>query len=278
MAFLGDAPESARMQRALDYGSRAWNDPDWSWWDIHSYPGWYGNPDWHGEPVHQDDPPAWWQGLEERWSGWQGPHYQAMYCLMKGLSFAEVDTIPFDEVDVDWYQAFAERILDTQTDDGYWPRDYWGGQILATEWALLTLEKISPRRAVPVDVKPGSCPNPINMGSQGILPVAILGTNEIDVAQIDPASVRLEGVASLRWATEDVAAPFYPYVDKEDCTLDCTEAGPDGHLDLTLKFDLQEIVTVIGSVQDRECRVLHLTANRNDGEAVVGEDVVLLLK
>ncbi|NIV38627.1 MAG: hypothetical protein GWN58_57185 [Anaerolineae bacterium] len=197
---------------------------------------------------------------------------------MKGLSFAGVDTISVDGVDVDWYQAFAERILDTQTDDGYWPRDYWGGEILATEWALLTLERVSPPRVVPVDIKPESCPNPLNVGGHGVLPVAILGTNEIEAAQIDPGSVRLEGVAPLRWATEDVAAPFYPYVDKEDCARDCTEAGPDGHLDLTLKFDLQEIAAAIGSVQDGECRMLHLTAYRNDGEAVVGEDVVLVLK
>jgi hypothetical protein len=201
-----------------------------------------------------------------------------MYCLMKGLSYAEVDTINVESTLVDWYDSFAERILETQRDDGSWPRDYWGDDILATEWALLTLEKISPRRAVPVDIKPGSCPNPLNVGGHGVLPVAILGTNEIDAAQIDPVSVRLEGVAPLRWATEDVAAPFYPYVDKEDCALDCTEAGPDGHLDLTLKFDLQEIAAAIGSVQDGECRVLHLTASRNDGEAVVGEDVVLILK
>jgi hypothetical protein len=281
MAFVGDTADSTRMQKALDYIGRAWNDPDWSWWDIHSYPGWYGNPDWHGEPIHQEEPPEWWQGLEERWHGWQGPHYQAMYCLMKGLSLAEIDTIDVEGESVDWYDAFAERILETQRDDGRWPRDYWGGDILATEWALLTLEKISPRRVVPVDIKPESCPNPLNLRSGGVLPVAILGTNEIDVAQIDPASVRLEGVAPLRWAMADVATPFYPYVDKEACDLDCTEEGPDGYGDLTLKFKAQEVVAALGEVEDGDCLVLQLTGNLKEeygGGPFVGEDVVWILK
>ncbi|MBN1814798.1 MAG: C-type lectin domain-containing protein [Anaerolineae bacterium] len=131
---------------------------------------------------------------------------------------------------------------------------------------------------VPVDIKPASCPNPLNYKSRGVLPVAILGTAEIDVTQIDPASVRLEGVAPLRWATEDVATPFYPYAGKEDCHLDCNTAGEDGCLDLTLKFDTQEVVDAIAPVSRRECRVLHLTASHIDGESVAGEDVVLILK
>jgi hypothetical protein len=278
MAFLGDTPADPRMQRALDYIGRAWNDPDWSWWDMHSYPGWYGNPDWHGEPVHQDDPPDWWQGLEERWWGWQGPHYQAMYCLMKGLSFAGLDTVNVDGGEVDWYDAFAARILETQADEGFWHRDYWGGRLLATEWALLTLERLAPPRMVPVDVKPTSCPNPLNVGSTGSLPVAILGTAEFDVSQVDPASVKLEGVSPLRWSLEDVAAPYEPYTGKDDA-LDCTQAGSDGYLDLTLKFDIRAVVAALGEISDRDVRVLHLTGNlAEDGAPFGGEDVVVILK
>lgn len=276
MAFVGDTPDASRMQRALDYVGRAWNDPDWSWWDMHSYPGWYGNPDYDGNPNGPAEPPEWWQGDPTRWYGWQGPHYQAMYCLMKGLSFAGVDTILVDSVDVDWYQAFADRILATRTEQGYWPRDYWGDEVLATEWALLTLERVAPPRVVPLDVKPGSCPNPLGLGSKGVLPVAILGTDAVDVTQIDPATVRLAGVSPLRWSVQDVAAPFYPFTDKADCVLDCTEAGPDGYLDLNLRFKLEKVVAALGGVTDGQCLVLHLTANRFDGEAIEGEDVVII--
>jgi hypothetical protein len=61
-----------------------------------------------------------------------------------------------------------------------------------------------------VDIKPGTCPNPVNVKARGVLPVAILGTADFDVTTIDPASVRLEGVAPIRWALEDVATPVPP--------------------------------------------------------------------
>jgi hypothetical protein len=140
MAFVGDTPDVPRMQRALDFLSRAWNDPDWLWEDMHSYPGWYGNPDWHGEP-YTEEMPDWWLGLEERWWNWMGPHYQAMYWIMNGLTYAGIDTINVSGVDVNWYAAFVARILYGQNEDGSWDRDYWGDSILATEWGLLTLEK-----------------------------------------------------------------------------------------------------------------------------------------
>jgi hypothetical protein len=279
MAFLGDTPDVPRMQRALDYLGRAWDDPDWSWWDIHSYPGWYGNPDWHGDPIHQEDPPDWWQGLEERWHGWQGPHFQAMYCLMKGLSYAGVNTIIVDGESVDWYDVFAERILEIQMDDGSWPRDYWGGQITATEWALLTLERVVPPQNVAVDVKPTSCPNPLNVDNRGVLPVAILGTADFDVSEIDPATVTLEGISPLRWSWNDVATPYEPWTGKEN-EYDCNEYGPDGNADLTLKFKAQEIVSAIGSVSDGDVLVLQLTGKLKDeygGTAFFGEDVVRII-
>ena len=130
---------------------------------------------------------------------------------------------------------------------------------------------------VPLDIKPTSCPNPLNVKSKGVLPVAILGTEEFDVNDIDPASVRLEGVAPLRWALEDVATPYEPYVEKEDC-MDCNQCGPDGYTDLTLKFNKQEIITVLGDVEDGDCLVLTLQGELLDGTPIYGEDVVKILK
>ena len=51
---------------------------------------------------------------------------------------------------------------------------------------------------VPVDIRPCSCHNPIKVRTWGVLPVAIMGTQTLDVTHIDPASIRLEGVAPLR--------------------------------------------------------------------------------
>jgi len=137
-----------------------------------------------------------------------------------------------------------------------------------------------PALEVPVDIRPTSCPNPLNLGEQGVLPVAILGTSSFDVTKVDPASVRLEGVAPLRSGLEDVATPFTPFTGKKDCLRDCTTSGPDGFLDLTLKFDAQAVVAALGSVTDGECRVLKLTGKLKSafgGTPITGEDVVIIL-
>ena len=130
---------------------------------------------------------------------------------------------------------------------------------------------------VAVDIKPQSCPNPLNVKSKGVLPVAILGTEYFDASQIDAASVSLEGVTSLRSNLEDVATPFEPFTGKEDC-YECTNDGPDGYVDLTLKFDTQQVVAAIEPVTDGQCVVLKLTGNLVDGTPITGEDVVRILK
>jgi len=139
---------------------------------------------------------------------------------------------------------------------------------------------IRPGTVVPVDIKPQSCPNPLNVGNKGVLPVAILGTASFDVSWVDPASVKLEGVSALRWAREDVATPYVPYLGK-DSADDCTDAGPDGYADLTLKFDTQAIVAALGPVDDGDVLVLQLTGNlllAFQGTPILGEDVVVIVK
>lgn len=134
--------------------------------------------------------------------------------------------------------------------------------------------------AVPIDVKPQGCPNPLNVQSQGVLPVAILGTSTFDVTQVDVSTVKLEGVSPIRSAFEDVATPFVPFTGKTQAS-DCTAQGPDGFLDLTLKFDTQAVVAALGTVTDGQVRVLHLTGNlmaASGGTAINGEDVVVILR
>jgi hypothetical protein len=118
---------------------------------------------------------------------------------------------------------------------------------------------------VDVDIKPESCPNPLNVGSTGVLPVAILGSEEFDVTEVEPGSIVVEtGVVPLRWALEDVAGP--------GCS------GPDGYLDLNLKFKTQEIVLVLGPVSDGEVRPLQLGGEMLDGTLIFGEDQVRIIK
>jgi hypothetical protein len=246
------------MQDALDYLGRLWDDPTGD-------PGWKWN-----------------------WPPGQ-PHYQAMYCIMKGLTFAGIPII-LDGVAVerDWYQEFADAIVNSQNGDGSWPGDWWGGPILSAGWALLTLEAVAPPPPVipvPFDVKPTSCRNPFNVGQKGVLPAAVLGTEDFDVTQIDPASIRIgpeggEVVPPIRWALEDVATPYDGVPSGEDA-YECTEEGPDGFMDLTLKFDAQAVAAALGPVNDGDTMLLSVLGNLMEefgGIEIRGVDVIAILK
>jgi len=77
-----------------------------------------------------------------------------------------------------------------------------------------------------VDIKPTSCPNPLNTKSQGVLPAAILGTKDFDVSTINVSTVRLEGVEPIRSSVEDVATPVSESVQAPPVTLvNGTEPG-----------------------------------------------------
>jgi hypothetical protein len=247
MAFVGWDENHTRVQRALKYMHRHWGDPNQD-------PGWSG--------------------------GAGTASYHATFTIMKGMTALAIHE--FCDPPIDWQADFEEELLAEQMGDGGWPLSNWGDRVLSTIWALLTLQKAAPiiRIPVPVDIKPTSCPNPLNVKSKGVLPVAILGTEDLDVSQIDPASVRLAEVAPLRWAMEDVATPYEPYIGKEGC-MDCTTEGPDGYTDLTLKFNKQEIVAALGDVSDGDCLVLELTGSlleEFNGRPIAGEDVVWIIK
>ena len=122
-----------------------------------------------------------------------------------------------------------------------------------------------------LDVKPGSCVNPLNTKSQGVTPVAILGTEDFDVSEIDISTIVLEGVSPIRHSLEDVNQPG----DPGDCP--CSEDGPDGFMDLTLKFTTQEIVAALGTVTDREVLAVTVTGQLNDGTSFESSDCILIL-
>jgi hypothetical protein len=141
---------------------------------------------------------------------------------------------------------------------------------------------------VAIDIKPMSCPNPLNLNGKGVLAVAVLGIEDFDVTQIDPATVKLsrEGVvdgegyrlvvAPLRWAYEDVATPF----QGELC--DCHDLGGDGLMDLTLKFDTPELVEKL-QLTDVAGETIALTLTGNlleefDGALIRGDDCVWVLE
>jgi hypothetical protein len=142
----------------------------------------------------------------------------------------------------------------------------------AGDWIRVITAPTAPITELEIDIKPGSCPNPLNVKSQGVLPVAILGTEDLDVTDIDVGAISLAGVAPIRFDYEDVATPF----EGELC--DCHKDGPDGYFDLTLKFDTQEIVTALGDVEDGEYLPLTLSATLVDGTVIEGSDCIRVIK
>jgi hypothetical protein len=257
MTFSGDNPTVPRFMDAIDYIERTWK-------DISIDPGW-------GYLMV----PA---------------HYQAMYCLMKGFVYSQINLIDLDNDGInehDWYTEFAQVLVDQQNIAGFWPADYWGNQILSTVWALLILERSAPPPPVAniyVDIKPGSCPNPIQLSKKGVTPAAICGTDDFDVMDIDPCTIRIgrEGggyveVAPVRYNYEDVATPF---IDEcEDCNCDdrnnCHTLKEDGYLDLTLKFSTPEIVAyLLNDTEEGDVLCLYITGEIIDGPTFYGEDVI----
>lgn len=128
--------------------------------------------------------------------------------------------------------------------------------------------------AVEIDICPEKCPNTLDVGSKGQLPLAILGTEVFDVTQIDPDSVYLEGVYRKRYNYEDVTGPH-----ECDCGFDCE--SPDGNVDMTLKFDRKQIIPVIGEVNDGDVIELTLTGNLKSefgGTPIQGTDTIIIEK
>lgn len=106
---------------------------------------------------------------------------------------------------------------------------------------------------VAIDVKPGSEPNGVNLGSNGNVPVAILGSAGFDAATVDPASVLVGGApvavrpkGTLAFAMEDV--------------------NGDGFADM--------VVHVVTSALRVSSGTVDLVALTTDGARIKGSDTV----
>ena len=150
-----------------------------------------------------------------------------------------------------------------------------------------TILRTSPVVSAMLDIKPGGCPNPFstrlfefpagsNPRKGGVLPVAVLGSQTFDVSQIDVSTLRLEGVQPLMLGggpkLEDVAAVL---ADNSDCA--CMDDGPDGFIDLKMKFLGQEIAAAVPMRARGEERVLTLTGELLDGTWFEATDCVVFV-
>jgi hypothetical protein len=118
MAFVGDTLATPRVQDAIAYIERHWNEANVD-------PGWKGGGGW---PLHK----------------------QAMYTTMKGFEAFSINLIDTDgdgDRNDDWFNEFADALLEEQAlfPEGHWDWDPWAEDyVLPTCWALLVLERAAP--------------------------------------------------------------------------------------------------------------------------------------
>jgi len=110
-----------------------------------------------------------------------------------------------------------------------------------------------------IDIKPGSFPNSINLGSTGVVPVAILTTPTFDAATVDPSTV------TLAQAPISLKGKGKPQASLEDVDL-------DGDLDLIVQLETEALqLTATDETAILEGRTV-------DGNFIIGFDLIRVVQ
>jgi len=124
---------------------------------------------------------------------------------------------------------------------------------------------------IALDIKPKHCPNKLYVMKQGILKVAIPGTETSNVRDIERDTIRLEDVKPVKTRFKYVTAPSA----LEPC--DCEVFPADTYEDLVLYFKKKDIVDTLGDVLDGDEIPLTLIGKLTDGVTEIeGSDCVLI--
>jgi hypothetical protein len=116
------------------------------------------------------------------------------------------------------------------------------------------LEILAPE--VTIDIKPNSDQNTINLKSRGVVPVALLTTDDFDAATVDPATALFAGAAPVKWKLTDV--------------------DDDGDADMLFHFKTQELNLDENSVE-ATLTVQLMSETSEDPIVVSGSDDVRIV-
>jgi hypothetical protein len=105
-------------------------------------------------------------------------------------------------------------------------------------------------REISIDIRPGEFPNNVNPKSDGLLPVAILTTNDFDATSVDPVTVQFGpgGARASKYQLEDV--------------------DDDNDVDLLLRFRVLETGIHCGDT------TVGLVGNTISGQPLTGNDSI----
>jgi hypothetical protein len=145
-------------------------------------------------------------------------------------------------------------------------------------------------------IKGGACPSPYNPSSSGVLPVDLVGDEDFDVTEIDLSSLELrrcDGIGGAAHPLDGPPGPGTEFVDQRspndaevscadgiDCACEAEgENGPDGFLDLKLKFNRPEITNALqlDEFSGDDIVVLELSGVTESGESFCARDCIRIV-
>jgi len=139
-------------------------------------------------------------------------------------------------------------------------------------------------KEVSIDIKPGTCKNPVNVKSKGVLPVTIFGSESLDVSNISISNISLSGVMPIRGALKDLGQPWQDQVTEGHKGV-CEDRKLDGFRDLSLKFKTQEIINALkdSGIAISDGAILQLTVegqieSSNEIKFFIGQDTINIIK
>ena len=110
-----------------------------------------------------------------------------------------------------------------------------GSNVLIHSWVELA-------QGAFIDISPGVCPSTVEIGLQDLITVALVGTEDFDVEDVDITSLYLGNAAPTRVQYRDVSRPGLG----DDCA--CSDEGGDGLEDMLLQFKIQDLLSDPASV------------------------------